>query len=596
MVLTNDLQRDFFTVVRLAVGPWLACAVAACAVALVCLLPTPSRASQRVEVATGLVAVRSDEAKLSLEALPQAGEGFLSFTRRLTGSSEAAGEIRRMNGGSKNLLAGVRYRVPFDRLEGTYQVQVLKALYPGDRGSSRGWTHIVTKQALQDGATLWRLAVWFTGDGKNFKALREVNGLVDDGLTPGQSLVVPSTLLRPALRAMLPKSSVGASGLEFRGDGSDTHAVYKLRAGEALYSSVVVRFTGRLYAEDVNALASEIAEESAIADVTDIPIGYEVKLPLDLLLPEYLPEGHPRKVEYETQLSESRQFSNEVQSHHLEGITVVLDAGHGGADVGASKDGVWESLYVYDVMVRAQKILETRTAATVVATVRDGDRHAVSQRDVLPFSRGHEVQTTPPYPIQDARVGVNLRWYLANSVYRKTVKAGSDPNKSVFVSIHADSLHPSLRGAMVYVPSTQLTAGTFGRTGSAYSARAEYREQPRVQYSWRERSQSEGLSRDLADEVLGALRSRALSIHEFKPVREKIIRKRSEYVPAVLRYNAIPAKILLEISNLANKEDRRLIQTQSFRQKMAEALVAGILAYYGEQMPMSEPVQVAKAK
>ena len=75
---------------------------------------------------------------------------------------------------------------------------------------------------------------------------------------------------------------------------------------------------------------------------------------------------------------------------------------------------------------------------------------------MLPFSRGHAVLTTPPYPIEDARVGVNLRWYLANSVYRRAVQAGNDPQKVVFLSIHADSLHPSLRGAMAYIPAAEL--------------------------------------------------------------------------------------------------------------------------------------------
>jgi N-acetylmuramoyl-L-alanine amidase len=65
-------------------------------------------------------------------------------------------------------------------------------------------------------------------------------------------------------------------------------------------------------------------------------------------------------------------------------------------------------------------------------------------------------------------------------------------------------------------------------------------------------------------------------------VREKIVRNRSEYVPAVLRYNAVPAKVLLEICNLANQKDRSLLQTREFRQRIAEAMVEAILRYYGE--------------
>ena len=83
--------------------------------------------------------------------------------------------------------------------------------------------------------------------------------------------------------------------LVYAEDSGGEYALYRLQAGEALYSSVVVRFTGRVFAEDVNAVAAEIAARSRIADVTDIPIGYGVKIPLELVQPEFLPAGHPRR-------------------------------------------------------------------------------------------------------------------------------------------------------------------------------------------------------------------------------------------------------------------------------------------------------------
>ena len=43
-------------------------------------------------------------------------------------------------------------------------------------------------------------------------------------------------------------------------------------------------------------------------------------------------------------------------------------------------------------------------------------------------------------------------------------------------------------------------------------------------------------------------------------------------MPAVLRYNAVPTAVLLEVCNLANPEDRRLIETREFRQRVAEAI------------------------
>jgi N-acetylmuramoyl-L-alanine amidase len=261
--------------------------------------------------------------------------------------------------------------------------------------------------------------------------------------------------------------------------------------------------------------------------------------------------------------------------------------------VGTSINGVWESLYVYDIMVRVKTLLETRTAARVVPTIRDGDRFRIPDLDVLPYSRGHQVLTDPPYPIADSRVGVHLRWYLANSVLRQVAQRG-DPNKVVFVSIHADSLHPSLRGAMAYIPSAQLTAGRMGRTGPVYVARREVREQPYVELSHRQRTESEGLSRQLAERIIASFAQAGLAVHPYKPVRERIIRQRSEFVPAVLRHNAVPAKLLLEVCNLANAEDRRLMQTRAFRQQVAEAIVVGILDYYGEEAGDGPPVRLVQ--
>ena len=79
-------------------------------------------------------------------------------------------------------------------------------------------------------------------------------------------------------------------------------------------------------------------------------------------------------------------------------------------------------------------------------------------------------------------------------------------------------------------------------------------------------------------------------------MREKVIRGRRAWVPAVLRYNAVPAKILLEICNLANSEDRSLLQTRAHRQKMAEAVVRGILSYYAPAKAGQRDAQQAKAR
>jgi N-acetylmuramoyl-L-alanine amidase len=542
---------------------------------------TPPSRTVRVPVEEGVVATLSEEKGILVEAVPKRGEGMGTFARRLCGDARLATQVAEANGGAKDLHAGIRYAIPFNLLSQEWQLKAVKALFAEDQGKADGWLHKARGVGALQRESLWRLAEWFTGTGENFRAIREYNELLDDDVVKGKTVTIPSELLLPAFKAALPVPEKPFL-LEYGVDKDGEYAIYRLRPGEALYSSVVVRFTGRVFAADVNALASQIAKRSGIPDVTDIPIGYRIKVPLDLMQPEFLPEGHPKRKEYEESLRASARFSNQVKARGLSGITVILDAGHGGQDAGASLGGVWESLYVYDIALRVKKVLEEQTAARVLVTTRDGSEFRVQEADVLPFSRGHAVLTTPPYPIQDPRVGVNLRWYLANSLYRKTLQTDKDPQKVVFLSIHADSLHPSLRGVMAYIPAADMRDGVYSKNGAVYTSRKEVQENPSVTFPRNQREESEGLSRELAKQIVAAFQTGGLPVHPFKPVRDKIIRNNSEWVPAVLRYNSIPSKILLEVCNLANDQDRKLIQTRAYRQKVSEAVVRGILAYYGQ--------------
>lgn len=549
----------------------------------------------RAALEDGVAAFLSDQG-VFVEASPKKGEGLYAFTRRICGDTRLVPQVVEANNGASELHVGVPMRFPFELLSNEWQLRAVRALFPQDKGQADGWRHEARGVGPMQRESLWQLSLWFTGTGENFRAIREYNELLDDDVTRGTAVVIPSELLRPAFKAVLPVPEKPYQ-LDYGKDAHGEYAIYRLRPGEALYSSVVVRFTGRVYASDVNAFASELARFNGIPDVTDIRIGHRIKIPLDELLPEYLPEGNPKRVEYEASVRASAQFSNQVTAKGLEGITVILDAGHGGHDSGATMGGVWESTYVYDVAMRAKRLLETHTAAQVVVTTRDGKEWRVPDSDVLPFSRGHAVLTNPPYPIQDARVGVNLRWYLANSIYRRAVSREGDPQKVVFLSIHADSLHPSLRGAMAYIPAADLRGGSFAKAGPVYTARKEVQESPSVSFAQKQLVESEGLSRELAKQIIAAFSGTGLPVHPFKPVRDKIIRdKNNTWVPAVLRYNSVPAKILLEICNLANEQDRKLVQTRAYRQKVSEAIVQGILAYYGQEVdvPGLQTAKVAK--
>ena len=177
-------------------------------------------------------------------------------------------------------------------------------------------------------------------------------------------------------------------------------------------------------------------------------------------------------------------------------------------------------------------------------------------------------------------LGVNLRAFLANSVYRAQRKAGRDDEEIIFISIHADALHPTVRGAMVYIPGERFRRGRYGASGRSYRRYREVREQQYVSFSRSQRLRSQGLSRKFAGNILAAFRDGDLAIHADKPIRDHIVRKGRSWVPAVIRGNQVPTKVLLEVANIGNTKDARLLKSHDHRDRIADALLASLLSYY----------------
>jgi N-acetylmuramoyl-L-alanine amidase len=265
-------------------------------------------------------------------------------------------------------------------------------------------------------------------------------------------------------------------------------------------------------------------------------------------------------------------------------VRVVIDAGHGGRDTGTLHHGVWESTYVYDVAARLRKVLLETTRAEVVMTTREpGAGWEIADRDELPDRKTRVLLTDPPYRLDDPVAGVNLRWYLANAILKRAGPGGRPipPEKTVFLSFHADSLHPSVRGAMAYVPGERFLRSSYGRATPFYRNFREVRDEPVVSFTKKDRVLAEGASTSLAEKLIGAFRRRKLPVHQFRPVRTHVIRSGREWVPAVLRYNKIPNRVLFELSNLSNDTDRELTLTREFRQGAAEAVAEGLVTFFG---------------
>jgi N-acetylmuramoyl-L-alanine amidase len=557
---------------------------------------------------------------------PHEGDAWSRLAKRVTGDGDRWNEIATFNHSGGNLTTEQRVHIPFNILRPILQREVAATLFPSDSETAGGWKHVIVGSSGVEGESLWNIAEWFTGSGENYAAIRAANPAQGLSTHKGDVILIPKELLAAAFRrgemeernapktAEIRKSeddseertsadahaaavsvpealaAPGQPSLTYDRSGPEPFAVYRLQKGEALYSSVAIRFTGRVYSKDVGDVLERLVTFNGIDDVARIPIGYRVKIPMALLLPEYLSPDDPTRVANEQVKRESAKLAVRARAKGLAGVRVILDAGHGGRDVGATHDGVWESNYVYDVMCRLKRILEKKSGATVAATTKSMQAgYDIPDGDELEEQTDHIVLTSPKYVIGDPAVGVNLRWYLANSIFHRAMKQHVPREKVVFLSIHADSLHPSLRGAMAYIPGQRYVTGSYEKNDQVYLARAEVRESPVVRHSEKESLAAEGLSRDLAESIIDAFDSSDLKVHPFNPVRDNVVRDGSEWVPAVIRYNLVPTRVLLEICNLGNERDRALIKTKKYRQRIAEAIYEGLVNFYNDRDDQMRP-------
>ncbi len=540
---------------------------------------------------------------------PMRGDGWITLARRYTGTTDTAGSLRRANPGMQSPMQDRAVHVPVELLRPETRLEAIRKVFPADVRTVEGWRHSVL-DPFGGGEESWSwLAALFTGSTDRGPELARANPEApQSGPIRGRPVTVPEKWLLPEFRAIVPvatptpgppsttpvsktaiSESAGTSGptsgpLSYGADERGEFAVYRLQRGEALYSAVVVRFTGQLLAVQVNETAMEIAARSGIADVTDISVGYPVKIPLDLLLPEYLPADNPRRQAWAEERRELGRFLEIVDAAELSGVQIILDAGHGGKDTGAVSAGVWEATYAYDIMCRIKANLERHSRAKVWTTIENGKvGFTVPPSDRLEQRRDAFLLTRPRYHLEDAVLGVHLRWYLTNDIVLNRLGSNFPRSKTVFLSIHADSLHPSVRGAMAYVPSRYL------RPDEPYTVRrrdievyAEYRNHPTVRLGTDFKARVEASSRHLAQEILTSLDKNDIRIHPYEPIRDRVLRGRRSWVPAVLRYTAAQNAVLLEVCNMANAEDRELMLQSRWREEFARAVVEGMAAAFAQ--------------
>ena len=246
---------------------------------------------------------------------------------------------------------------------------------------------------------------------------------------------------------------------------------------------------------------------------------------------------------------------------------------------------VWEDDYVYDIICRIKLRLETESAAKVIPTVLDPSiQYKVQNVNKFRLDRDEVLATRPPFKLNSRRVttdGVNLRWMMANNRYKELRGKGVLPENVLFASFHADALTPKLRGSMIYIPD----ARAYPRKVEVPNSKLRmYQEARGNNFNFGPKTMREAQARSMAfaKNYVTQSRSNGIRVHNHKPIRSQIYRNRYRpFVPAVLRFNRIPTRVLVEVCNLNNKEDQTLLRQPKFRQLVADTFVEAVYHTYG---------------
>ena len=231
----------------------------------------------------------------------------------------------------------------------------------------------------------------------------------------------------------------------------------------------------------------------------------------------------------------ARGQRNLIRALGLKVNRVVIDAGHGGHDVGSSgPSGLREKDLVLDIALRLGKLIEEGLGSEVIYTRPD-----------------------------DTFISLKDRTTLAN-----------EQQADLFISIHANSTRThSVRGVETYYLNftTDSWALTVASRENAASDRPVHELQDLISKIALKEKIDE--SREFATRVQSALYE-GLS-DDNKGLRDRGVRK----APFMVLIGAKMPAILAEIGFISNPHTEKLLKTSAYRQQVANHLYQGMLSY-----------------
>jgi N-acetylmuramoyl-L-alanine amidase len=213
---------------------------------------------------------------------------------------------------------------------------------------------------------------------------------------------------------------------------------------------------------------------------------------------------------------------------------VVIDPGHGGHDPGAKTRGLTEADLVLDVALRLEQLLSKQDGFEVVLTRR-----------------------------VDTFVPLEERTAIAN-------REGAD----LFLSIHANaSTNSAARGVETYF--LNLTANPDAEMVAARENAASSRSMNQLPDIVKAIALNNKIqeSRDFASMIQTSLHS------QLQKADSSVRNLGVKQAPFMVLLGATMPSVLAEISFITNKQEAANLKTEKYRQRIAEALYAGVLRY-----------------